>query len=185
MAPKTLTPAGIKPFNADSLSDHPQDLLSQAAAVRDDWTADDRREQRECEQGSVSLYLTLLQRIDNPEEGDAIQLAQVMMDLDLDAERIATDRKIIRRARRFERLHDDLETAREGKNSAMHEYRALEKRHREEERAAYIKKNNAAGHLSQCSQANHDLKMLRRNRQLLFAEGNDHRVRLVDLITVE
>ena len=186
MTTATAKKADVQPAIADSESaEQPQSLLSLALQKREEWIDNDANEKRDCRESAVARYVALLMNHnDEPREEDARDLAQVMYDLVIDEEVVARDIKIIRRARRFERLDDDKDAAHKASINAADEYRALVKACEEEVEEARRKRDNAQGHLSQCSCANQDLAHLRRQRPLLFTEGSDLRVRLLQTITI-
>ena len=180
-----MTTTAKKPDTQPATADPAQSLISQAMELRNEWDDNYANDSRKSHANEVGRYVALLSRNDHPREEDAHDLAQTLFDLEIDADMAERDIKIIKRARRFEHLHDEKIAANKAYITAGAELRALVKRCEQEVEEAQRKRNNASGHNSQCSEANSDLIHLRRQRPLLFTEGSDLRVRLLDQIPVE
>lgn len=186
MTTATATTPETQPATADSESaEQPQSLISLALQKRKEWIDNDANEKRDCRESAVARYLELLNHDENPRDGDARDLAQVMYDMEIDEEVVIRDLKLIKRARRFERLRADLDAAHKASVTTRDEHRALIKRCEQEEVEACKKKDTAVFHHRQCVEADHDLKMLRRQRPLLFTDPEDPPVRLLETITIE
>ena len=179
-----MTTTAKKPDTQPATADPAQSLISQAASMRKTWDDKYADDSRNSHANAVGRYVALLSRNDDPREEDAHDLAQTMFDMEIDADMVERDIRIIKRARRFEHLHDEKIAANKAYITAGAELRALVKRCEQEVEEAQRKRNNASGHNSQCSEANSDLIHLRRQRPLLFTEGNDLRVRLLETITI-
>ena len=179
----TATAKATKPSAADSESGKPpQCLLSQAVEMRKEWDDNYAKEGRDSHANAVARYIELVNRNEHPREGDARDLAQTMFDMEIDADMVARDVEIIKRARRFERLHDDKDAASERYTIAASDLRALIKCCEQKVKDAEQKRGNAQGYNFQCTCANQNLVHLRRQRPLLFTEGSTLRVRLLEPI---
>ncbi len=171
--------APTAPTAIDSEPDRSAEVASEALSVREGWMAEDERERRESEDGSVLTYLRLIGRNSDPQENDARDLAQAMTDLDIDADRIGQDRQIIEEALLLQGRRARLDDANQLAVSTREEYRLLDKRHEAEEHEAYMKKETAYSDANQCNAAEHLLLKLKRTRPLLFTKPTEGPIRLV------
>lgn len=151
----------------------PQDLLSQAVGLRNEWDAGDQHDARECRDASVTKYLELLRRKDNPLEGDARDLAQCMVDLDIDPERIMQDFEMLALASELQDQRAQLDEAHQLSIATRDEFHRREKEWEIEEHELYMKKEIANVHYGRCHSANYELEKLRRQRPLLFTKPEE------------
>ena len=180
-----MTTTAKKPDTQPATADPAQSLISQAMELRNEWDANYANDTSNAHANAVGRYVELLSRNNEPQEEDAHDLAQTMFDMEIDEEVVVRDIKIIQRARRLERLHDEKDAATKAYTTAAAEARALLKRCEQEVEDAQRKRDNAHHYHSQCSCANQDLVHLRRQRPLLFTEGSNLRVRLLETITID
>lgn len=97
--------------------------------------------------------------------------ADHLASLGITAERAADDRELLVRALELQEHHDDLQVANTRQRETREAYKALEQRHKAEEREAWMVQRRAAGYASTCAEASYALVKLARQRPEFF-DGN-------------
>jgi len=143
---------------------------SQINAQREQRSADSERAWQEQAAGHyMDILVRFLDRSTTPADADV--LASLMVDLAITPEQFRADMDLVEKARLLANWHDNREQLDQQARAAADEYRAMQQRHKEEERRLYLARNNAENEANQAHQASFNLELLKRRRPLLFAEA--------------
>lgn len=178
--PYKVTQVGIKRYRrlhpepqAEEPKPEAKSVLDQAAELVEQSKRAEQQKRSRWQEDAWDSYLAIISRFDQPQDGDANNLAVVMEDLGITHQQAQEDAKITTNARQLEKLHHDRQAAAAARVKANEEYRAMERRHEQEEKERFTAQRQASGHYTGCHNAHSELTKLAKRRPQLFDMSSD------------
>ena len=145
-----------------------ESVVARAVRLADRQRAEESRKVAAERAGRWAAYVALLQRAGSPKKTDATELSALMVELEISAEQVEQDLKLIAKYGELRARHADREAAHARWVKASTHARELEARLYEELGAARREAGLAQHEHSTASQAHFDLHLLQRGRPQLF-----------------
>ncbi|HUY34265.1 MAG TPA: hypothetical protein VMV69_16075 [Pirellulales bacterium] len=156
----------------------PHSVIEQAADIQKSGEASEAEDRQISEERAWRLYLDILRRSDNPDQGDPRELAFVMLDLKISPSQAANDLKIVKQV--VPALLDLISHREDAAAARAEAVAAFTEARREAELAinkAGLARSSAEGRYAECVEAPLLLLKLSKERPQLFDRSRPPRLR--------